>query len=563
MHYWILVVLCGLTVTTCEASSRHQILERPNAVANVTGVSAGFGEPGELALCDCEFATGPPDGLSCDKEGWFISNFEREGSWLTGGGLVPLSRARCCRPCLPSELPDSQGQISPDSKGVAIVSIGCHKSTGSGSGALKCEPQGSSFVTGFTEAIRVSNAANYFYPVGAVECCTPSVLLSTGEAWELERCDCSFSTDINCGEMDSHRLLQGFERWRITALGLVPIAPAQCCKTCLSKVIHPLDSCSDLNFCSGHGVCNLGSCDCFDGYGGPDCGNVLGGSGGQLPEWATSLIIFGSCVLVTTLVLVAGRVVHYIADRHAEEGEDEGLGEPLILRIDQDDQGSVGSEDTTRFDSDDDMPPIETEAVGGGVLIPEGHRGDTVETEAQSFVVPVANGIQLETRRRNRRLPADESTTAGDVGVTDSEDEADSAEDLQRIEAAAAAIGQRLDASPSAQTSEEIQVGEAGNNNPSLDELHTEDAAQEDDMHGNNDSIMDAKKEAPFEEVNDDPTAALLRGAECNVCMNRPVQVVVIPCGHATLCRRCSRRLTRCPVCRKEIVRRQRIYLGG
>ena len=46
--------------------------------------------------------------------------------------------------------------------------------------------------------------------------------------------------------------------------------------------------------------------------------------------------------------------------RAEEEEEDEdGLGEPLILRIDQDDQGSVGSEDTTRFDSDDDMPPIE------------------------------------------------------------------------------------------------------------------------------------------------------------------------------------------------------------
>ena len=53
---------------------------------------------------------------------------------------------------------------------------------------------------------------------------------------------------------------------RITAMGLVPIAPAQCCKTCLSKTIHPLDSCSDLNFCSGHGVCNLGSCDCLDGF---------------------------------------------------------------------------------------------------------------------------------------------------------------------------------------------------------------------------------------------------------------------------------------------------------
>ena len=43
----------------------------------------------------------------------------------------------------------------------------------------------------------------------------------------------------------------------------------------------------------------------------------------------------------------------------AEEEEEEGLGEPLILRIDQDDQGSVGSEDTSRFESDDDLPPAE------------------------------------------------------------------------------------------------------------------------------------------------------------------------------------------------------------
>jgi hypothetical protein len=35
-----------------------------------------------MTLCECEKATGSPNGLSCEKEGWFISNFERQGSWV-------------------------------------------------------------------------------------------------------------------------------------------------------------------------------------------------------------------------------------------------------------------------------------------------------------------------------------------------------------------------------------------------------------------------------------------------------------------------------------------------
>ena len=58
---------------------------------------------------------------------------------------------------------------------------------------------------------------------------------------------------------------------------LVPIAPAQCCKTCISDRIHSLDACTDLNFCSGHGVCNLGSCECLQGWGGSDCSQAVSG----------------------------------------------------------------------------------------------------------------------------------------------------------------------------------------------------------------------------------------------------------------------------------------------
>ena len=67
---------------------------------------------------------------------------------LSGGGLVPLSHAICCRLCMPDELPPTQAPISEDDKAVAIMSMGCHASSGSGPFALQCEPRGNSIVTG-------------------------------------------------------------------------------------------------------------------------------------------------------------------------------------------------------------------------------------------------------------------------------------------------------------------------------------------------------------------------------------------------------------------------------
>ena len=68
--------------------------------------------------------------------------------------------------------------------------------------------------TGWAEAVLVSSSIDAYYPLGSAACCTPSLLLESGSAWELERCDCVQSGDTNCGGMSTHRFLTGFDHWR-------------------------------------------------------------------------------------------------------------------------------------------------------------------------------------------------------------------------------------------------------------------------------------------------------------------------------------------------------------
>lgn len=512
-----------ILVTTLALAASQELLEPaissvvtiPNPDSNALKSSSLRTEKVKLQLCDCQAATGEPGGLSCDKEGFFITSFERQGQWVAGGGSVPLSRAVCCRPCLPTELPDG---MADDDAPLAVVSMGCHTSTDPL--GVRCEATGDSFVSGFTDAVRVFTSVDTRYPIDTTQCCTPALLMESGDAWELERCGCGISEDaehpVNCGGNGTNALLSGFDFFRVSPLGqVVPVGPAKCCGVCLSGKVHPVADCKELNHCNGNGVCLLGRCECLDGWGGADCSQSLSGHhwGSRIPPWAIALIVIGSCLLAMVMLSAAAHLAElvYEARGRDDDSDDEGR-RPLLLRIDADDAGSVGSEDTA--ECEEDLEERVEERIEGVI-----HR-------LESSAVP---------------------STAGTAAAAARDDtEGGSSSSLQR---------------------EEMQEEE-------LEELTEDEEENEADVEAQR--HMTTPTTAPGNAPTQDQVEIVkpeggglqsytgigpLSNVDCVVCMIRPVQTVIVPCGHVCMCRRCSRRLHRCPICRKEVVRRQRLYV--
>ncbi|NXT47702.1 LRSM1 ligase, partial [Pluvianellus socialis] len=74
---------------------------------------------------------------------------------------------------------------------------------------------------------------------------------------------------------------------------------------------------------------------------------------------------------------------------------------------------------------------------------------------------------------------------------------------------------------------------------------------------------------APFQEPLSPvvPTAPALqweeKKSECVVCMEQETQMIFLPCGHVCCCQTCCERLHTCPLCRKDITQRIRIFHSG
>ena len=50
---------------------------------------------------------------------------------------------------------------------------------------------------------------------------------------------------------------------------------------------------------------------------------------------------------------------------------------------------------------------------------------------------------------------------------------------------------------------------------------------------------------------------------ECKLCMDAPIQAVLLPCGHTLACAECGRGLRECPVCRSEVEETTMLHLVG
>ncbi|NWU80099.1 LRSM1 ligase, partial [Onychorhynchus coronatus] len=53
------------------------------------------------------------------------------------------------------------------------------------------------------------------------------------------------------------------------------------------------------------------------------------------------------------------------------------------------------------------------------------------------------------------------------------------------------------------------------------------------------------------------------RKSECVVCMEQEPQMIFLPCGHVCCCQSCCERLLSCPLCRRDIAQRVRIFHSG
>ena len=479
-------------------------------------------------MCDCHFVpyggamNEPSEALACKKDGFFVAGFETPGQYSQlKGQYIPLSRAICCRPCLPpddSALPGVKGNVTAED--VVAISSDCQASAkpsrGSSVGGQTCPAD--SFVQGFAHDVRANPTSapddQYYYPTGNAQCCSPRLLLRDGDELPVERCFCteqSAAYAVGCGAANtpdsaqaSGALIYAFDNEvsALSALGEkieVPVTPVRCCKLCLSPNARPaMNDCSPLNYCGGNGDCTVdGHCQCKTGWMGSSCETQVDDEG-TMTDWATNGM---KIVIGVILGCCFGRPIMRCLGLEPRRRLAGDLEEELLPAQPQNDWEFEASDLSTSDDG-------------------EGDEDDDNATESDE-----EHGRD-GTRQRDEDSGADADADV-EAAPTESVEISEADEDTPRDEEAA-------------ETSSEVTKERKPD--PSLGDEELKE-------------VTSPSHDAEEKVVKNRSTA------ECTVCMSARVQVVLVPCGHACLCRGCARRMRLCPICRREVQRRQKLYI--
>ena len=451
----------------------------------------------------CRVSNAPPHGLGCPEGGWFLADFEVPGRWVVE--LLPLSRAVCCT-LAPSAAPEQSNATAPGE----LLAMGCEPAVSAGSGRPMMCPAGM-LATGFEGARFLDEhlVKSEYYPTGGIMCCRVGLSGGAGvpHVRVVEPCNCERRSmqDVGCGihlgnmSNPTRSVLQGFERsQQAEATGIVPLTPPTCCQLCPTNMTFEQE-CLKLAGCSGHGICEAGTCRCTPGWEGLKCEQAVGAKTSAL-AW-----VIVAAVVLTVLslrILFSPQASRYLRRRlgHTQELEDGDLEEALL----------PGDRPEVVFPDGEGLSDLSTES-------------DSEMSSSEDDVVDYNN----EEGEEGVEGPAE-----GPVAVREATDDP-SPNDCDDPE-----VGGAAGAAAEASTAGASEHGFGGPRGPDAD-------------------VAEPDKKASRR------VSGGIQGTECIICMAKEVQVVNVPCGHACMCRKCARRCRRCPVCRELIVRRQKMYVTG
>jgi hypothetical protein len=465
------------------------------------------------------------DALACKKQGFFVAGFETPGQYRAlHDEYIPLSRAICCRPCIMKEDVAAIAEITGDqnftAKDVVAVSANCRGSVrGSSPGSPTARSDSGvaadgptcpadTFLQGFAADVRANPSASsddqYYYPTGTAQCCAPRLLLRSGKELLTERCECARQTSqysVGCGAANTPESAQ--ETGSLIYAFENEVRAMASDGTVVQVPVTPLSCCK---------VCvspnakptteTCASLDFCNGRGECDsdghCACDAGWSGDACESSAAAR---DDDAVKSTMVSATKIAFAFIAGGFLwfPAARVFGWGRR---------RGRPEGE-------------LEEELLGADQ---RGARANDWEFEASDL--STSDEEDVEDAERDAEGDAERG---GDAGGDETEGEGK--DDAERQ---CEGLGSERDGSAPAEEARDVVPDET------------------------------SETEKPGVSAGLGKKKGFDRGfsSECNVCMSAPVQVVLIPCGHACLCRKCSRRMRRCPVCRTEVERRQKLYLA-